>query len=347
VEPYEANGSLTAPPRRVAVLRALALGDLLCAVPALRAFRQAWPAAEITLVGLPWAREFAARFSANIDRFIEFPGWPGLPEREPQLDRIPGFLRAMQREQFDLAIQLHGSGTIVNPLIALFGARQTAGFYPPGYYCPDATTFAPWPEQGLEIHRLLRLVDFLGLPLRGDELELPLAAADYRRLDAIDQSAGLIDRRYAVVHPGASVELRRWPADRFAAVADALVEGGYDVVLTGVASERPIVGRVAASMQHGAIDLCGRTDLGTLGALVMRAALVVCNDTGISHVAAAVQTPSVVISTGDNPQRWAPINRHLHRVLCRDRSVETDEVICAANALLQWTTYQQTELATA
>jgi len=335
-----ANG-IDLKPQRVMVLRALALGDLLCAVPTLRALRYAWPDAEITLVGLPWARQFVERFGPYVDRFIEFPGWPGLPEREPLLAQIPEFVAAMQRERFDLAIQLHGSGTIVNSLVALFGARRNAGFFPPGYFCPDAATFAPWREQGLEVHRLLSLIDCLGLPRAGEDLEFPLNDADFERLDLLFQT----NDPFVVVHAGASVADRRWPAERFAAVADKLAGAGLDVVLTGVARERVVIERVSSAMRHEAFDLCGRTDLGTLGALVSRAALVVCNDTGISHVAAALQTPSVVISTGDNPARWAPIDRRLHRVLCHDGGVATSEVIHAAMQLLDLAATAPSEIA--
>jgi ADP-heptose:LPS heptosyltransferase len=326
-----ATGSLSAP-RRVAILRALALGDLMCAVPALRAIRRAWPHAEITLFGLPSMREWSARFRTLVDRFMEFPGWPGLPEREPQLSRIPSFLGEAQAQRFDLVVQLHGSGTIVNSLVALIGGRQTAGFYPPGYYCPDAATFTPWPEKGLEIHRLLALIDHLGLPRAGDDLELPLGPDDFARLDALVESPWNL----VVIHPGASTPLRRWPVERFAAVGRRLIDVGYQLVITGVTGEQSLAKQLTALVERPVIDLCGRTELGTLGALVSRAAVVLSNDTGMSHIAAAVQTPSVVISTGDNPARWAPINRRLHRVLCHANGVAVEEVLEA--------TFKQLEL---
>lgn len=321
-------------PGRVAVLRALQLGDLLCAVPALRSLRAALPGAEIVLIGLPWSREFAARFDRYLDGFLEFPGFPGLPERPPRVDLIPGFLAEAQARRFDLAVQLHGSGSFVNPLTELLGARRCAGFFTPGDYCPDPDRFVAWPERGLEVHRLLRLTEFLGCPGCGDGLEFPLREDDFRRLRAAEGAAALDPGGYACLHPGASVPERRWPVSRFAAVARALAARGLRVVLTGAAAERPLTAALARELDGACLDLAGRTDLGSLGVLLSGARLLVSNDTGVVHMAAALKTPAVIVSTGDNPERWAPADRGRYRVLCDDAGVGAREVIAHAGELL-------------
>ena len=119
----------------VVVFRALQLGDMLCSVPALRALRAALPRARITLVGLPWAQQFADRFSHYIDEFIAFPGDPGLAEQPVQAELLPDFYRAMQGRRFSLALQMHGSGEVSNGIVQAFGARWAAGY---GSAPPDA-----------------------------------------------------------------------------------------------------------------------------------------------------------------------------------------------------------------
>ena len=300
--------------RRIAVFRALVLGDMLCAVPALRAMRRAWPAAEVTLVGLPWAQAWAER-CPHVDRFVAFPGLPGLPERAPDVGAMPGFLAAMQAHRFDLAIQLHGSGTLTNPLVALFGARHTAGFVDGGGCRP--TYARDWPRAGHEIERLLAMSDRLGAPRQGLALEFPLRPEDDLALAA--QWPGVREARdIACVHVGAQLPSRRWWPERFAAVADRLAAQGATVVFTGTDAERPLVTGAGAAMRHRAVDLAGRTTLWSLGALVRRARVLVCNDTGVSHVAAALGTPSVVVSLGADARRWAPLDHDRHRVLWAD-----------------------------
>ncbi len=300
--------------RRVAVVRVLpGLGDLLCLVPALRALRAAAPRARITLVGLAGARSFVRRFHAYVDELAECPGFPGLAEQAPAVRRLVPFLRAMQARRLDLALQMHGRGPASNLLTALLGARWTAGFFVPGQYCPDPVRFLPFAEATPESRRHLRLVEHLGIPARGEQLEFPLGPEDVAALRAVPGAWTLPPGRYACVHPGASARGGRWPAERFAAVADALARRGIPVVLTGTADEAVLTARVQAAMAAPALDLAGRTTLGALGVLLRRARLLVCNDTGISHLAAALGVPSVIVFTGADPRRWAPLDGARHR----------------------------------
>src|SRR5215207_9334825 len=156
--------------RSIAILRALKLGDMLCVTPALRAIRQRWPRAHIALIALSWFRELAPRYSHLVDEMVEFPGYPGLPERSPLPGMVDRFIDDMQRRRFDLVVQMHGSGEITNPLIQRLGGRTAAGFYPPASSPPDPHTFIPWQEDVPESTRHLDLLAHLGAPSRGDWL---------------------------------------------------------------------------------------------------------------------------------------------------------------------------------
>jgi ADP-heptose:LPS heptosyltransferase len=298
--------------RHILVFRALMLGDWLCATPALRALRIAAPHASIAACGLPGTAELARRLP-TVDEFIEFPGHPELPERRPEPGALEAFVAAMQARRFDLALQLHGSGSVVNPLLARLNARASVGFTTPDT-AAGLTLGVPWPEHGTEIERCLALTDAIGAAREGLGLDFPLLASDREAAKHLLDEAGVHDR-FAIVHPGSQLPSRRWPPDRFAAVADALAEQGLAVVVTGTANERPLASALRAAARRPLVDLCGRTATPwVLGALVESAALVVSNDTGVSHVAAALATPSVIVASGSEVHRWAPLDRRRHRV---------------------------------
>jgi len=320
-------------PRSIALFRALHLGDLLCAVPAWRALRAAHPQATISLLGLPWARSFAARFSRYLDEFIPFPGYPGLPEQEPDFRRLSPFLADMRARRFDWLIQMHGDGSYVNDLVDLCGARESAGFYLPSNGCPDPRRFMPYPSDCSEIHRHLRLMEFLGVPSQGDALEFPLTEEDRAAFDALPEAAELTPGSYACLHPGGRGLDRRWAVQRFAQVAAGLADRGLRLVLTGTDEERALTESLARSLPVEPVNLAGRTTLGTLAVLLSRSRLLIANDTGLSHLAAALGIPSVIVSVGSDPIRWNPLDRHQHRVLV-GASTEAEDVLVHVDDLL-------------
>jgi ADP-heptose:LPS heptosyltransferase len=305
----------TTVPRRVAVFRALQLGDMLCAVPALASLRRGLPGSQITLIGLPWAAAFVDRYSHLLDAFVAFPGHAALPEQPADEAGLTRFLDEMRREPFDLVLQMQGNGTVTNDLLGEMGARRLAGFAvdPGATGSPD--DFLAYPEGIPEVERHLRLMRFLGFPPVEDHVPFPVRAEDLSEVASLPELASVASGRYACVHPGSRANERRWSAQGFAQVADAMADDGLRVVITGTADERALAEDVAAAMRHAPVIVTGRTSLGGLAALLLQSALLISNDTGVSHLAAALRVPSVVLFSASDPVRWAPLDAERHRVV--------------------------------
>lgn len=301
--------------QRIAILRALQLGDMLVAVPALRAIRRNFPAAEITLIGLPWAASFATRFHHYIDRFVPFGGWPGLPEMEATPAQSARFVAEQQAYGYDLAIQLHGSGGASNPCVLALGARASAGLYE-GERPAGLTYAAPYPHDLHEIHRNLRLAEALGCRDLDPRLEFPLDGRDLA--EAGDLLCHLPDNSgpRIALHTGARPSARRWPPEYFALVADDLARRyGAQILLTGSPAEAATVAAVQARMTTHAHSLAGATSLGGLAALLSTLDLFITNDTGPAHLAVAVGTPSITLFGPADSVRWMPLNQARHPAL--------------------------------
>jgi len=299
--------------KKIGIFRALQLGDMLCAIPAVRALRHAYPHAQIILLGLPWAKSFTERFDHYFDGFMHFPGYPGLPEQgfDPEIFRE--FTGQMQQQRFDLLLQMQGNGSLVNPMMELFGARYLAGFKTHGHYAPDNDLFLSYPDDCSEIERHLALMKHLEIASLGKELEFPIMKSDENELSSLQLP--LVKQHYVCIHPGSRGAWRQWPTAYFAALADFSSEQGYKVVLTGTKDELHIVEDVARQMNNQPINLAGKTSLGAVGVLIRDAALLVSNCTGVSHIASALKTPSVVISMDGEPHRWAPLDTYRHRTI--------------------------------
>lgn len=170
-------------PRRVCVFRALPLGDMVCAGPALRALRRRFPRAHVTLVGLPWAGDFVRRMAGWVDELAVFPGWPGLPEQAAHLAALPGFIHDMRARRFDLAVQLHGSGMLTNAVVRAFAPRVLAAYSTQeNAHVSRSEAYWPYPDHLHEVHRNLHLVAHLGADVADDRMSFPLLASDAAEL---------------------------------------------------------------------------------------------------------------------------------------------------------------------
>ncbi len=300
--------------RRVALVRLrVGLGDLLCTVPALRRLRAARPDVEVTLVTFGRMAPVVDRLGVPVE-LLPFPGADGVPDGPVDAAGWAPFTAAARGRRFDLALQAYGDRPAANRVTAALGARLTGGFAPTGWD-PPAGSEALHLRYPLHLHETARhvaLLEHLGLPPGGDAaMGFPVTADDEAEHAATLAAHGLAPGRYAVLHPGASAPTRRWPVDRYAAVGDALAADGLAVVVTGVTAERDISARVVAAMRAPAVDLTGATGLGGLAALLRDSAVLVGNDTGSAHLAAAVGARSVTVFLPGDPVRWAhPGPRH-------------------------------------
>lgn len=268
---------------RLVVLRALGLGDFLTAVPALRALATAFPRHRRLLLAPAWLEPLAALLGGAVDEIVDVEGRAAVPAELP-----PAAHRA------DIAVNLHGRGPQSTALLRATSPRRLVAFGAPGG--------PAWREGEHEVARWCRLLR---------ESAIPADPADLR-LDV--EAIGIADA--TVVHPGAASGSRRWPAERFAAVARAEREAGRVVVVTGGAAEIPLARTVAdcAGLPESAV-LAGRTSLVELAGLVAAAGRVVCGDTGVAHLATAVGTPSVVLFGPISPHEWGPPRDPKHRAL--------------------------------
>jgi len=297
-------------------------------------------------------RPIAERLHGLLDRFVAFPGFPGVREREVDPRAIVPFLAWAQGERFDLAIQLHGNGVWTNPFTTLLGARQTVGFVraedSPYFLGLDAAI--EWPVGEHEIHRLLRLPAAIGMPPAGAELELPIWPADDAEADAalaagVTPERPIPDRPILALHPAGRFPDRTWPADRFVTAGRRIAAmTGARIVVTGGPDDAAVADEVAAGTDG--LSVAGRLSLAGLAALYRRSALVVTNDSGPAHIAYAVDSPSVTIFGAASPTEWAPLDRSRHAIIeaaepcrpCIDRlciqMIPVEAVVDAAEGLV-------------
>lgn len=309
----------------IAVFRALQLGDLVCALPALRALRATHSGAHLALIGLPWARQLQPRLSELVDEVIEFPGYPGLEEQPVELGAVASFLAAMRERRFDLSVQLHGSGPVSNVVVAQLGARDSIGTYRLGDWQPGPGYVRHDPRLS-EVDRLLAVTRGNGMP---DDDAIPhLAVTDEDRAELRRAVPEIDGGTTVVLHPGGRDPLRRWNAEGFAAVADRIADRGMRVVLTGLDEDRAIHRSVSEHATHPPRSLAGMLSLGAFMALLASARLVVTNDTATSHLAAAVDAPAVTVFVATDPQRWAPPARPRHRVVGGPPALPAGDACC-------------------
>lgn len=314
--------------RRVLAVRLDNLGDVLMTTPALGALRESLPEAHVALLCSRSGGALAPHLS-DVDEAIVYDA-PWVKSGAPR--PVHADLEMVDRlacRGFDAAIifTVYTQSALPPALLC-----RLAGIPLRLAHCREnpyelLTHWVPDPEpaQGIrhEVERQLALVGSVGLRTRDERMRFNCRDPDRASLQALLQRAGLApDQPYVVVHPGATAASRRYPAARFGIAADAIArKTGCAVLFTGARDEEPLVHEAQAAMRRRSVSLAGRLSIGELGALLERAQLLVSNNSGPVHLAAALGTPVVDLYALTNPQHtpWQVPHRVLnHDVPCRN-----------------------------
>lgn len=309
--------------RRIAVLRANGLGDYIVAEPAIAALHDAYPDAELVLLGAAHHAALLAGRPSPVDRVVPVPPVAGVRVKtaEPDADEatVEAWAAERRAEAYDLAVQLHGGGGNSNRLLLRLGARVTVGAATPDAPKPDR--WVPYTAYQHDTVRWLEVAAAAGARSTRLQPRLAVTEADLAASrDVVPEDA----RPIVVVHPGATDARRCYPEERLGRIARSLADRGARVVVVAGESEAAKAAEVARGFAERGTDAAGAGTVETvvgglplpgLVGLLARADLVLANDSGPRHIAGAVGTPTVAVFTYANLADVAPLQRGWHRVL--------------------------------
>ena len=300
--------TLPAAPRNVLIIKPSAIGDVVHGLPVLNLLRRKWPDARISwlvtpacagiLDGHPMLHEVI-----HFDRKAYAKAWRSWRT----FKSLRAFTRRLRERQFDLAIDLQGlfrSGWLARSTrapvrVGLSDAREGARFF---YTHRVQTADGQGDAERHAVDRYLCVTEALGCGREPVEFPFPTDEPDRQHV------AGLVPwPRYAVLMPGTNWATKRWAVERFAALVGPLKEKfGLESVVAGGPSDAALAAKIERA---GALNLSGRTSLRQLVALLERAAVVVANDSGPMHIAAALGRPLVTPFGPTSPVRTGPYRR--------------------------------------
>ena len=313
--------------RRILAIRLDGMGDVLMTTPALRALAEGGISPHITLLTSPAAAE-VAELVPEIDDVIVFdaPWVKSAPQGLPAETTL-AMAERLQAGAFDAAVVF--AVATQNPMPAVMLA-YLAGIPLRLAYCREnpyqlLSDWAPDLEQmgsmRHEVVRQLDLVRCVGFDTTKTTLSLKVTPEARECVERLISDAGLSWSRLVVMHPGATAPARRYSPEQFAEVLRGLHDAGWQAVLTGSVDERALVDQVRAMSGTPAVSFAGRLSVAELAALIANARVLVANNSGPVHIAAAVGTPVVDLYALTNPQHtpWQVPSRVLsHDVPCRN-----------------------------
>lgn len=323
-----ANLAAWAHARRLLCVRLDTLGDLLMTTPAIRALRESGQKRSITLLTSSQGRTVAG-FIPEIDDCLVYDcPWMKASGSTSDISREWEIISVLRSRRFDAAVifTVYSQNPLASALLCYLAEIPLRLAHCRENPYQLLTDWVPEREPTLicrhEVQRQLDLVAAVGATTSDERMSFRVRKTDRERVErALEALLPDRSRGWMVLHPGASAPSRRYPPESFSRVADRIVDQlGYQVLFTGTEDEKEMIESIQAEMTQPSISLAGLLSLGELAGLLEMSPLLVSNNTGPVHVAAAVGTPVVDLYALTNPQHtpWGVENRVLfHDVPCK------------------------------
>ena len=286
---------------RILVVRLRSIGDTVLSTPALLALKRFLPNATVDILLEDWVTPVLEGFP-HVDNLVTL-------ERGSTSSRAR-VARRLRANRYDVVYNLHG-GTTATLLTRATGAKHRVGYesyqYARLHNHLSPTSSSLWGrEKTHSVEQQLALLGWTGVPV-SDRPPTQLAVTEQASANVAARlhTAGLEGATFAVIHPAAAFATKQWAADKFGLVAEELAGQGLAVVSITAPNEAHIVDELKRNVSAPVLALTNLS-LPELTALLSRARLFVGNDSGIAHIAAAVETPSVVIFGSSNRAHWRP-----------------------------------------
>lgn len=299
--------------RRVLIVRLRSIGDTVLATPSLIALKRFVPDAQIDILLEDWVAPVLDGFDA-VDRVI--------PIGKGTAPRIKTALE-LRRTRYDVVFDLHGGSTSAI-LVRAAGARHRVGYSHyrfPYLYTELLSSSSDFWKQAVthSAEQQLALLGFTGIPVKDRPRSRLLvtsgaAASLEAKLNTQNSSFDIHHSSFALLHPAAAFATKQWPAENFARLAEYLAARGIKRVAIAARHESEVLTKMTAASRVPILTFDDLT-LPEITALASKAALFVGNDSGIAHIAAAVNTPSVVIFGSSNRDHWRPFTDAPHEVV--------------------------------
>ena len=284
--------------KRVLVVRLRSIGDTVLATPSLIALKRFLPDAQIDILLEDWVAPVLEGFDA-VDNILTIG-----TDAASRLKTA----RKIRRNKYDVVFNLHGGTTSVF-FVQASGAKHRVGFSTYRYSfllnhrLPSPVEF--WKQKTLHsAEQQLALLGFVGVPVK-DRPKTRLA---------VNSNFKFQISNYALLHPVAAFDTKQWATENFARIAEFLYERNYQIVAIATKKERRVLENLQ-KISNVPITIFDDLTLPEITALAARAELFVGNDSGIAHIAAAVNTPSVVIFGSSNRDHWRPWTDARHEIV--------------------------------